>query len=221
MDQFLIDNYNYLLKIADNISKRSQFKEIDMKYTLLHTCIEKIYTNLDTINTFLTDTDSFRKYLTKFMSQHFKWQKSRCFNDINHKDNELFTFRKEVIDINTNNDNVDDYIDNIEPDEHAHELMILDAENVNEITKMYLKDLLLNDIPIDRGLKYTEIFNILKHFTPVEKELFNLYFIQELPVSKIHKVIVSHVDYDPIRYKELLKMIKNLKIKIQSELNVN
>lgn len=217
MDKLVTDNYDYLLSTASNITRKIG-SGTDLKYNLLHSVIEIIYNKIETHNTFLSDTDSFRKYLNKFMKQHFVWEYQRSKDDrLKNKDNELFTNRANFVDINCNaNWDIEqsEYLDNILSDEKEHDLIILQAENVNDITKLYLKDLLVNDIPIERGLMYSSILNTIKELTPVEQELFNLHFVQELSVAQIYNQLKSKTDKRPIGYNTLRQMVKELRIKI-------
>ena len=129
-------------------------------------------------------------------------------------DNDLFSFRVSDTILVHSDIEGNKIIEKESPDEVGHELIYLQCENVNDITKLYLKDLIINDISIERGLMYSYVMNTIKLLTPVEQELFNLYFEQELTVKKIYNIIKPKLDKDPITYKMLLQMVKDLRIKI-------
>lgn len=215
------------MKQSGNITRKYRNQDPDIQYTLVHTVVCILSKKIEVSNSFLSDDTSFRKYMLRYMQQHVTWQFIRAHNE--HKDNDMFTARlMDVVGPDFSWDQNPDWVSNEEyalsrlreekEDEYVSDLIVLDSENVNDITKLYLKDLIVNDIPIDKGLMYSKIMGIVRSLSPVEQELFNLHLIQELTVMKIYRTIKSKVDYDSISYQKLLQMVKDLKSKIKNML---
>ena len=221
MDKLITDNYDYLLNISKSITKRYKSREPDMCYNLLHTCISMVYNNIDNSNQFLSDTDSFRKYLTKYIKNTFEWNKQKCYD--RQKDNDIFTFHS------IENDNeASSGIDNSESfknqknelagDINTEQLIMLHAENVDDITKLYLTDLLVNDIPISRGLDYQKILDLAKSLDPLTYQLFYLVYMEGMKVKAIQRELNKKLKDQPIGYTDLLLMVKEMKIKINNRM---
>lgn len=212
LDALINLHYNYLLNLSNKITQKHKSKDPDIKYTLLHECITKVYDTIETKYSFTDDDTSFKKYMNKFMNQHYHWQRSRIRDTC--RDNDLFTFR----DVDFNNDDNEYEQKEISDLNESNDLILLNAENVNDITKLYLKDLIVNDIPIERGLMYSRIDEIVKTFNYEEQELFNLFFIQEIKVLEVYKKLRNKLKKQTIGYNDLLKKKKNLKEKIKKQL---
>ena len=227
MDKLITDNYDYLLTISKNITKRYKNMDKDIAYTLLHSCIETVYNTIDTSNEFLSDTISFRKYLTRYIKNSFEWKKQKCYS--RKTDNDIFTYNDlHLVDNNDKDESsnykndkfntYNQYVDALTSDPLTEQLIMLNAENVDDITKLYLKDLIVNDIPINRGLQYQSILDIAKSLDPLTYELFYLVYMEGKKVSAIHRELNKKLLNDPIEYKVLLQLVKEMKIKINEKM---
>lgn len=215
MDLLVTKHYNDLLYVSKCITKKHMYLDKDISYNLLHNSISQIYEKLDVSNKFLNSDTDFLKYVNKYMTQQYNWAHYRMKDK--KKDNFIFSFDfrykdKEGIDI------TDKVIDEKNLNEIEEQLTTLECENIDGITKMYLKDLILNDIGIERHIKYLDVLKTAKTLQPIEYELFNLIYIEERTVRNIHRELLVKVKEDPLTYEALLKMVKKMKINLKEKL---
>ena len=194
LDSYLMNNYNKLLKVSYNVTNRLNGR---IKYDLLHEIIISMYERLDRHNEYLKSNDDFVRYSTNYIKQFYEWQKSTRFNC--KKDNKLFTYIPNEDELNINNYY---YI----TDTNSEQLIYINSENTNIITKLFLKDMLLNDIQIDRAIMVNNIISASKQLNEFEKEIFDLYFLQDMNCRKIYGLIK---DIKPVTYQNILDL-KNL-----------
>ncbi len=215
LDYLINKNYKHLFDVATNITKRHG-TDSTLKYNLFHECYVLWATNIEVSNFYLETDLDFIRYCTKFLKQFYTWKKKDVIRK--RRDNALFTFRAnqtpEQIKKNTNIPDElkhNEYRAVIIQDETAQENIYLQSESINEITKLFLYDLISNDISIERGMIIHKMANHLKSvakdiLTEFEYDIFDLYFLQEmdcLEISKLYKM-------ENTTFKELMTKRKHI-----------
>lgn len=222
LDQLITKHYQYLLGVAINITRRSN--KTDLEYNLLHEVVITLYKRLDEHNEFLKTDLDFKKYVTKCLKQFFDWQKN--MRHYNKKDNALFSWEPyECNMVNQAEREGNNYHDGDvryltpknEIDNKAEELIYLNAENTNHITKLFLEDMLLNDIPIEKGLMVNKIKDVAKTLDLLEYQIFDMYYLQELSCLEIHAEMNKHKKRS-MGYHYILNLQKQVKQKIIDKL---
>jgi len=217
-------NYSRFLEISKNITRRYKNNTI-LRDNLLHDVYLSIYNRLDKHYEMLQTELDFIKYTTKYLKQFFIWQ--RNLKQINRKDNSLFTYEGtytetqnqigshknknyEILDIET--------IGNGITDNKAEKLIYLQAENTDDITKLFLEDLISNDIDIEKGLMVNKIKHVAKSLSLDEYQIFDMYYLQELNCLEIYNELkrtnTNYMSYLKIRTKQKevrKKIIEKLK----------
>lgn len=205
LDNYINKHYSQLLTVCDHITQRKKYHNDNLKFELFNEVIIKIYSNLETSNSFLNTEIEFIKYFTKFSHQFYRWERDRC--QTAKKDNSLFSYKVQSESFNyktsLNNNTV--------------EKIYIDAENTDADTKNYLHELINNDIDYKRGLNYIRLQNIVKHFDLVEKQLYQLFIIENRDVLEVYNIINTKIP-DCIPYHRLLRMKKSLIKKIKYNL---
>ena len=67
LDLHINNNYDYLLKIASNITQRQ--KKADQKYNLLHEVFISLYDRIEKHNEYVKSDLDFKRYVTKYLKQ--------------------------------------------------------------------------------------------------------------------------------------------------------
>lgn len=210
LDTLLNKNYQYLLTVSNNITRRQ--KKVDQKYNLLHEVIIQLYDKIESSNEYLKSDADFLAYTTKYLKQFYQFKKNARYN--RKKDNVLFTYEPSYED-DTNESKF--YLEK-EVDDKAEELIYLEAENTSYITKIFLKDLVLNDISINTGMMVNKIKEVAKQvLTFEEKLIFEYYYINELNCLQIYNEL-KRTNKKTMAYLKILKLQKRAKQKIVDNL---
>jgi hypothetical protein len=204
LDLLLSTHYLYLLNVSANITSRQ--RSTDQKYNLLHEVILSLYGRLNDHCEYLSSDTDFKKYTTKYLKQFYTWSKNIKHNT--KKDNALFTFQPTSEELATHNFYIDEMSDN-----NIEALIYLEAENVNKQTKMFLKDLLSNDIPIDKGLMVNKIKHAASTLSLSDRQIFDMYYLQDLNCLDIY-LELKRTNTKPIGYHSILKRQKSVKQQI-------
>lgn len=215
MDSYINKNYSRLLQVSHNIvmshTPLYKIKQTDNRdYTLLHEVFTQIYEKLLIKNSFLNSEDEFVRYVTTYLKNFHTFMKNRRYN--NKKDNCLFTYYPTWDESGGNEVRENCYPDN------SHEMIYIDSENIDDITKLFLKDLASNGITVEKGLLVNKIKDIGKSFHGVEREMFDLYFMQDLSCRRIYNEL-RRTNMKTMTYRDLLALQKNVKNKIINKLN--
>ena len=209
LDTYVTNHYDYLLQVSTNITSRN--RSGDQKHNLLHEVLLMMYEKVKDKNEYLKSEDDFKRYATTYLKQYFTWMKNNKHNF--KKDNNIFTYQPSYEDINVSNF----YIEELE-DNNAEKLIYIEAENVNDVTKLFLKDLQSNHISIDKGLMVNKIKDVAKQILDLaEYNLFDLYYLQEMDCLSIYKEL-KRTNNKPMAYLNILKKQKQIRKKIQENL---
>lgn len=196
-------NYNHLLSVSTNITSRN--KKVDQKFNLLHEVYVSVYNRLDNHYVFLKSETDFVKYFTRYLKQYYEWSKQVKHRD--KKDNTLFTYQPTEDEVK-----LSDFYDQV--DDKAEQIVYIEAENTNTITKLFLKDMLLNDIPLDKGFLVNKIKDVAKNFLDaIDYQIFDLYYLQEMNCREIYTEFKKEND-QCLGYKDILARHKTVKNKI-------
>ena len=201
LNELIERNHSRLLAVASNITKNR-----DKGNNLLHEVVIGLHDKLSTNSAYMeTDTD-FVKYVTKYIKNTDTWARNNTYNF--RKDTTLYTYcpPHDSVDIS------DWYTEEAE-DDSAEALIYIDAENTSDVTKMFLKDMLSNNIPIEKGLMVNKIHDAVKRLDMQEREMFYLFYIRELTCLDIHKHL-NNLSQTPIGYHRLLALQKQVRKKI-------
>lgn len=204
LDNLIIKHYDYLLDVAGNITQRN--RKVDQKYNLLHEVFIILYDRIDKHNTYLNSDLDFRRYVTKFLKQFYVWQRNLAH--INRKDNSIFSWQPSA-------DEIDPkalYIEEI-PEDTTEDLIYLEAENTNDITKLFLRDMILNDHSIENGLQVNKIKLAATKLDLLEIQIFDMFYMQELSCIDIYNELKRTNDR-PIGYHTILRIQKEVRQKI-------
>lgn len=214
LDEYLKTNYDYLLNVAHNITSRQ--RKCDQKYNLLHEVILNMYDRLENHYDFLNSDLDFKRYTAKYLKQYYIWERNK--KHTRKKDNHIFTYQPSYDELNTSNfyleelSDTNDSIDNI-----TEQLIYLNAENTNEVTKLFLTDMLSNGIPIEKGMMVNRIKDVAKSLDLMEYQIFDMYYLQELNCLEIFKEMRQH-NPQSMSYLNLLAKQKEVKQKIINKL---
>lgn len=212
LDFLFKKHYNYLLEIAGGCTIKKTSTNNRIKYDLLHDTIVQLYEKLENNFDFLNTENGFLNYMKLYMKNKYIWELSKSYH------------RKQDFSIITYCPNIDPeiatYMIEQNQNENSENLIYLQAESVNEDTKDFLRDLLLNDITIERGLQFNRVMQLYdeKILTLRERELFHSIFLDKQSVLTIFKENKKE-DTPSTQYHYLLKEVKELKIKIKSIIN--
>jgi hypothetical protein len=210
LDTLITENYQYLLQVSNNITTRQ--RNVDQKYNLLHEVILQLYDKIDRQNEFLKSKDDFRAYVTKYLKQFYTFQKNTKYT--RKKDNNLFTYEPSFEDDN----NQSKFYLEEKCDTKVEDIIYIEAENTNDITKLFLKDLILNDISIDVAMMVNKIKSVAKNVLTFEENLvFDLYYIQEFNCLEIYNEL-KRTNKKTMAYLKILKIQKRVKTKIKENL---
>ena len=209
LDKYVNSHYDYLLGVSSNITARNRFG--DQNQNLLHEVLLLMYEKVKLKNEYLDNDDTFKKYTTTYLKQYFTWTKFNKHNQ--RKDNNIFTYRPSPEDVDISNF----YLEEI-ADDNSERLIYIEAENVNDITKLFLKDLEANHINIEQGLMVNKIKDVAKQILdPAEYNLFDLYYLQEMDCLAIYKEL-KRTNNKPMAYLNILKKQKQIRKKLQDNL---
>ncbi len=198
LDELVSKNYIHLKTIAGNIAGRCANKR-DVAHNLLHDIIAKMYEELEEKNTHLSSEQDFLRFTVKSMHQYYNREKSRKYR--RRKDNLLFTWhpRYDELDKNTTI-----YVDNI-TDNRAEEKVYIQSEDVDDLTKLFLMDLVINEIPTEK-------------FTGVEREIFDLFYLQQIDCKRIFTEL-RRTNNKSMSYENIREIQKRVKQKIIDTIN--
>ena len=194
-------NHDRLVRIAINITKNK-----DKAHSLLHEVVLSMHDKIDTSSEYLSSETDFMKYATRHLKNTDMWQKNNAFNF--RKDTNLYTYRPSHEDVDIH----DLYTEEAE-DETAEQLVYIDAENTSDVTKLFLKDMLSNSIPVEKGLYVNRIRDAVMKLDIEEREMFELFYVRELTCLDIHKHL-NNLSPTPIGYHRLLALQKQVRKKI-------
>lgn len=218
LDKLITKHYDYFLDISNNITRRLK-KD---KYDLLHEVFASLYTKLETSNEYLKSDTDFRKYVNRCLGQLFHWKKNERY--AHQKDNNLFTWQPYNCPIDLGDKTFTGELDrddfDLKPeyvDRQSEQLIYLNAENTNQITKLFLEDMFLNDIPIEKGLMVNKIKDAAKTLDLLEYQIFDMYYLQELSCADIHKEMNKHKKRT-MGYHYILNLKKQVQKKIINQL---
>lgn len=225
LNDYFSKHYQYLLSIAKQITYRHvKCNRNEFKHNLLHEVYLSMASRISKHSKhseFLKSETDFKKYTTHYLKQFFVWQRNLRF--INKKDNALFTYEQPyddaIVHVGLSRDRNDEIVDkpNELTDEKAEQLIYLNAENTDDITKMFLTDLILNDIDIEKGMMVNKIKSVAKTLDLIEYQIFDMYFLQELSCLDIYNELKS-TNKNYMSYLSIRKKQKEVKQKIIDKL---
>lgn len=209
LDKYVGLHYDRLLEVSHNITRRFH-KNGDNKHNLLHEVLLVLYEKIDEKNEFLKSDVDFIKYATATLKHYFNYMKNKKHD--RKKDNCLFTFAPAYDEVA-----VDEFYHENREDLNADQMIYIDAENVDDATKLFLKDMKLNDIPIEKGIMVNRIKEIGLSLFGEEREVFDLYYLQEIDCLRIYNELKRTNTTSPT-YARILSIQKEVRRKIISQL---
>lgn len=204
LDSLVNQHYTTLLSLSSIVTRRSVNKR-ELRHNLLHDVLVKMYETVETSNKYLSTEEDFLRYAKGMMNRQFTWARNKKHG--RKKDNSLFTYQQSSDECNVSalyQENITD---------KSHEQLYIDCENVDDMTKLFLKDMLLNDIPVEKGIMVNRILDIGNTLEGVEREIFELYFVQEINCLEIYKEL-KRTNTEHMSYAKILSIQKDIKRKI-------
>jgi hypothetical protein len=205
LDSYVEKNYQHLMDISSGCCSTLYYRRREASTELLHHCLVEIYENLEKKNSFCRSEVDFLKYIKTYMKLKLRWERSMSWS--RKRDFTLQTYRPHTGD---GHDAL--VLCNIPVSE---ETIYLDAENTDDNTKDFLRDLMLNNISVERGLQFYELVRVMEGnlLTTAEKEIFHNHFLDGRSGRKIFHDRQMAGDSTK-NYKDTLKEIESLRKKI-------
>lgn len=215
LDLLIDKHYQYLLEVAGGVCIKKSSTNNRIKFDLLHDSIIDIYDRLNSSNTFLKSDNDFLNYMKKYLKQKYFYERSMSHN--RQRDYPLFSYTP----IN-NPDTINFMIDNKGINKQEEQLIILEAENTNEETKDFLRDIIYNDLTIERGLQFISVMQLYDNriLSDRERYLFHSIFLDKQTPYQIYKES-NTINKKSTEYYALLAEVKQLKEKIKNIINDN
>lgn len=207
-NKLLDKHYKYLLKISSNCTNKYKYRDNNIHYAVLNEVIINVSKNINKNKSFMKSDDDFLKYMTGYIRNYTNWY----IKNLNFKgtDNKLFT---------ANNTKIDEYYMNNyneEYDDIQQRKNEIDFEMINKNEKEFLKQLIQEDISIERGILYNDVLLFVSKQSLEEQILFELKYLKKMTIKEIHSTIQSKCDFKFPMFL-ITDKLKKLKLKIKNE----
>lgn len=221
-NQYTEQNYDHLLKVSRNVSRRNYNKDNMIHYSLLSEVLLMCQSKLLKNNSYLASSTDFIKYITSNIKNYYNWNVIHGAEKLITNNVLPFRLHNEII-FNQNEDSFFENNKNITTDfcdEDYLDTFFIDIEFMSENNKEFVRETIREKNKLEDKLKYNDILEYVKTLTLDEQILFKLHFVEERKVVDIYRSINSKLPKS-ISYDRLLIMCRNLKKKIRNEFNYN
>lgn len=147
----------------------------------------------------LRSEKDFINFFCGCMFNNYKWQKHKP----NKKDQHLTLFQE------TDSGDSDEENSHHDPYNNDHEFIYLEAENTDEKTKDYIKDLLNQDLPYDKIQKLFRLPEIIAKLSPSDKIFYQMSFVEGMSSREISKKLSEKIKIPHTEVWYRIKFIRN------------
>lgn len=184
-NKYIDDNYDKLIEISHNITRKKRYRDTTLKYSLLSEVIINAIERLDKTNIYLKSNTDFMKYMTANLKNYYNWN---YLNWTTHKKSgTLLNFDNELV----NDSYITEQLDHYQIDE-----FYIDVENLTELEKEFIKEAQRDDISVDRKAKYYDIIQYVKTMEIDEQIIFKLHYIDRYTINKIYTTIKNKFPFN-------------------------